>query len=484
MQLKQEDINGMESNAGVPPLSQRAQESLGALAGFGDLFKIMQNMYNKETNPNGILSLGVAENSLMHQELTEYYADRIKVNPFSLTYGQGPGGSPILKKALAGLYNRKFSPTFEVKAEHIVIGSGVSGVLDLLCHSIGDEGDAILIGRPIYTGFVNDLFLRSKMQLAPVSLKGVDPMGVEAVKFYERELQVQKNRGVKVRGMILCNPHNPLGKCYTPEVIKAYAAFCNKHNIHFISDEIYALSIYSTPSNASAAPFTSIFSVPGLTDIIDKRLVHVLYGMSKDFCANGMRMGCLISPWNPTIVMASFAVGIFQWPSSLADIAWRTILTDEKYLDDFIEKNQKKLGDHYTILTNWFKKHDIPYVDGSNAGFFVWVDLRRYLAKVKLPPGDDGKIPGGHTNIPGQPEGAQKRDKMLWDKMVDGGVYVGTAEMFYGEEHGWYRFSFSTVREEMELGLKRMEKVLKDVEEGGIGGVEVGLGALILEGMQ
>ncbi|KAF3936585.1 hypothetical protein ABW19_dt0206426 [Dactylella cylindrospora] len=459
-------------------LSKRGLESAGAFGAMADLMKIFANMYNKETNPNGIISLGVAENSLMHPELTEYFSDKIKVSPFALTYGEGPGGSTILRKALASLYNRKFSPTFEILPEHIYCAIGVSGTLDILCHSIADEGEAILIGRPIYTGFAHDLFGRSKLKLVPVSLAGVDPMGVEAVKLYEKELERQKNHGVRVRGMILCNPHNPLGKCYTPEAIKAYAAFCNTHQIHFISDEIYALSIYSTPHNADAAPFTSIFSVPGLTDILSPHLIHVLYGMSKDFCANGLRMGCLISPWNKPLLPAVASVGIFEWPSSLADIAWRTILNDTEYLDSFVAKNQEKLGNQYQTLVSWFKKNDIPFVQGSNAGFFVWVDLRRYLAKVKLPPENDGKINNGKTNIPGAPPGAQKRDKMLWDKIVDGGVYIASAEMFFGEEHGWYRFSFSTNKEELELGLGRLEKVLKDVEENGI---EVAMEELKLE---
>lgn len=55
--------------------------------------------------------------------------------------------------------------------------------------------------------------------------------------------------------------------------------FCQKHHIHFISDEVYALSVYDT-GNADAAPFTSVLSFD-TTDLIDNDHLHVFYGMSK-----------------------------------------------------------------------------------------------------------------------------------------------------------------------------------------------------------
>jgi 1-aminocyclopropane-1-carboxylate synthase len=55
---------------------------------------------------------------------------------------------------------------------------------------------------------------------------------------------------------------------------------CQQYQIHFISDEIYALSVWENPEHSSAVKFTSVLSVD-LTDIIDPELVHVLWGMSK-----------------------------------------------------------------------------------------------------------------------------------------------------------------------------------------------------------
>jgi aspartate/methionine/tyrosine aminotransferase len=55
---------------------------------------------------------------------------------------------------------------------------------------------------------------------------------------------------------------------------------CQKYQIHLISDEIYALSVFKNPEAPNAPGFVSVLSID-TTDIIDPHLVHVLWGMSK-----------------------------------------------------------------------------------------------------------------------------------------------------------------------------------------------------------
>lgn len=56
--------------------------------------------------------------------------------------------------------------------------------------------------------------------------------------------------------------------------------FCQKYQIHLISDEIYALSVFENPEAPDAPGFVSALSID-MTGIIDPHLVHVLWGMSK-----------------------------------------------------------------------------------------------------------------------------------------------------------------------------------------------------------
>lgn len=70
--------------------------------------------------------------------------------------------------------------------------------------------------------------------------------------------------------------------------------FCARHQLHVMSDEVYGLSVF--PS--SETPFVSLLGLPDLDRLIDPSLVHVIYGLSKDFCLNGLRVGFIVNQQN------------------------------------------------------------------------------------------------------------------------------------------------------------------------------------------
>lgn len=51
--------------------------------------------------------------------------------------------------------------------------------------------------------------------------------------------------------------------------------FCQEHDLHLISDEIYALSVFKTLNNADAVGFHSALSIDP-TGLIDPNRLHIL----------------------------------------------------------------------------------------------------------------------------------------------------------------------------------------------------------------
>jgi len=89
---------------------------------------------------------------------------------------------------------------------------------------------------------------------------------------------------------MLTNPHNPLGQCYSVEALRSIIQFCDEKKIHFISDEIYAMSQFASPDIPNPRPFVSALQID-LKDIgCDPSRVHVIWGLSKDLGSNGLRL--------------------------------------------------------------------------------------------------------------------------------------------------------------------------------------------------
>jgi 1-aminocyclopropane-1-carboxylate synthase len=143
-------------------ISSRARDNLKPNKAFELVLYAFANQYDPVTNPDGIVALAVAENKLMHQEVSEYINKHFEMTPWMLTYGDGFTGSTALKKALAKFINIHFTPRKKIDESAICLTNGVGSAVDNLAFCIGEPGDGVLIGRPLYVGFVPDLAARAK----------------------------------------------------------------------------------------------------------------------------------------------------------------------------------------------------------------------------------------------------------------------------------------------------------------------------------
>lgn len=73
------------------------------------------------------------------------------------------------------------------------------------------------------------------------------------------------------------------GRCASRQLLEDLMRFCQKHNIHLLSDEIYGLSHRNETAVSDASPFHSVLSIDS-TVLIDPGLVHAIWGMSKVRC--------------------------------------------------------------------------------------------------------------------------------------------------------------------------------------------------------
>ena len=170
-----------------------------------------------------------------HKEIADQINKNMHVTERMLTYGDGSVGSNRLRKSLAGFMTRNFDTEKPVELEHVTILAGVSSVIDSLSFCLCEEGEGILIGRPLYVGFVSDLVNRARVKPVTVDFGNTDPLSEDALDHYEKALVKSVSDGTPIRALMLSHPHNPLGNYYSQKAIEAYLKFCAMHKLHLIS---------------------------------------------------------------------------------------------------------------------------------------------------------------------------------------------------------------------------------------------------------
>ncbi|GAA5915988.1 hypothetical protein JCM6882_003488 [Rhodosporidiobolus microsporus] len=401
-----------------------------------------------ESNPSGWINLGVAENSLCVDWLSQYFERNFKLSYSDLsTYGTALTGSLRLFAALRHLFGAYFHARIPVEPAHIITGAGCSAIIDSLVSILADPGDGILVAKPHYNGFVSSFGCRNEVEAVGVDLPEGKEASIEALEAFERKLVERQAAGQRVRAIMLCNPHNPLGFCYSRNVLLAYCSFAEKHNLHLIVDEIYALSTFSTTDTpAPPVPFTSILSLDPLAEAgCNPSRVHMVYSASKDFGANALRLGVLVSQVNPDVHAAIESSCLLMKISSAADILWSSLLLDPVALPTYLALNQSLLSTAYARATAFLDLHCIPYRP-SSAGHFVWIDLRRFLPTVAEGEGDVRAS-------------EEERETALATRLMQNGVNLARGSAYCGTP-GFFRLTFTLRADYFEIGLRRLEQAL------------------------
>ncbi|MFO1436425.1 MAG: PatB family C-S lyase [Gammaproteobacteria bacterium] len=159
-------------------------------------------------------------------------------------YGQAPVS---LHDAVVDTLNADFN--WRIDPSWIVWLPGLVPALNMVCRAFCDSNEATLTATPIYPPFLKaPLFSQRECVKVPLQLSGDRWLWDLAA----AEAAVSTN----TRVLMLCNPHNPVGRAWTHDELLALAAFAERHDLIVCSDEIHA-DLILDPSSRHV-PFASL----------------------------------------------------------------------------------------------------------------------------------------------------------------------------------------------------------------------------------
>ncbi len=166
----------------------------------------------------------------------------------------------------------------EVKAHALLWFPGLVPALNAAARAFAKTGEGILTSTPVYPPFLSAPAYQDRvLQVAPLR----ETADGYAFDFDALEAAVTES----LRIFYLCNPHNPVGRVYTRDELEELLAFCTRHDLVVVADEIHCDLLLD------GARHTSFLTLPGAVE----RTIG-LYAPSKTYNLAGLACSYIVAP--------------------------------------------------------------------------------------------------------------------------------------------------------------------------------------------
>lgn len=241
-------------------------------------------------------------------------------------------------EAYISWWSRRHHITFE--KDWLIFCTGVVPAISSAVRKLTTVGENVLVQTPVYNIFFNSIRNNGR-NILESPLKYED--GEYSVDFVDLE---EKLANPQTTMMILCNPHNPVGKIWDRETLAKIGELCAKHHVLVISDEIHcdmtdpgyeyvpfaSVSDICRDNSVTCIAPTKTFSIPG----IQTAAVMVPNPVIRHKMNRGLNTDEVAEP-NSFAVCA--AVAAFEKGEAWLEELRRYLADNKQYVREFVRDN-------------------------------------------------------------------------------------------------------------------------------------------------
>ena len=311
----------------------------------------------------------------------------------------------------------------DIFPDQVLISNGEKQSLYLVCQSLFEKGDEVLIFKPYWVSFPEF-----------VTLADATPVIVEtdAKQNFEPNMKDLKSKiSDRIKGIIINSPSNPTGSVWSNEVIINILGIAKDNSWVVISDECYERLVFD-------GEFTSSQKL-NIDHQIDANVITCM-SLSKTYAMTGWRIGYAFGERSIIKAMAKIQGQATSCANSIGQAAAVEALIGDQSTVDLMRKKFRERRDLMVSLLN-----TLPNVncDMPGGAFYAFPDFSKYIGKTFK----EKKI---------------KDSFDLCDVILDLAKVVTVPGDGFGAP-GHIRFSYTLGEEVIREGIKRVKKVLEQL---------------------
>lgn len=273
-------------------------------------------------------------------------------------YGYCSRSTPALHAAVTGWLNKRFG--WEVNARWIEFTPGVVTALAHAVQALTGPGDGVIIQQPVYHPFKNCVVNNDRVVRNNALILENDEYQMNFTQL--EELAAEENTKL----MILCNPHNPIGRVWSREEIERVCDICARNDVILVSDEIHADLMMKGVKFTSVGPVAQEKGVRFIS----------CYAPSKTFNVAGLQGSAIILPDEDIHkrfhdqLEKNGVSGLNVFAGVAMEAAWSK---SEGYIDEVMEYIEANIDHAIEYTRKYTPKIKIRKPQGT---YLAWVDLR------------------------------------------------------------------------------------------------------------
>lgn len=312
-----------------------------------------------DSTPEGVLPMWVAD---MDFETAPVVIDALKKRLEHGAFGYTRVPDEYYG-AIEGWFSRRHH--WHIAREQVIYTSGVVPALSAVVKALARPGGNVLIQTPVYNCFFSSIRNNGcRILESPLIADG------DTYRFDFEDVE-RKLSDPQTDLMILCNPHNPVGRVWRREELERLADLCKKHSVRVVSDEIHCELVMP---GSEYVPYA----------LVDKTCIS-LVSPSKAFNIAGLQIANIICPDEQTKALIDRAINI----NEVCDVnPFGVLALVAAYNEggEWLDELNCYLYQNYLYMREFCRKNLPEYpVCKLEGTYLAWMDCRHLgLSSVEL----------------------------------------------------------------------------------------------------